>query len=636
MEPSRSRADRFASSSAVPGSAPRPVSVAQILHHSISDPCDDPGHLALGGAPRNENARAVSDLNWHQTVSSSLPSGGPHAAWAVGTNANSSTQIRAASSTQFTVTPMASSGSRTAAARAEARMEARADSGLPSLSECANRWMPSEMSPVHGAISNGAISISSGISGTDGVGVKTRSLSNVSLPAVDKILPRAAAAPPPPPLSPSAQPPLSPVSAADAGSPAAGAAGADGNPSSSMLLAMCPGVPAGMRRRDWSLEDYEVSRRLYKSATSAVYRAKCRRSGLPVALKVYFLSKVPANVVHMIVREIKIHAELVHKNIVMLYAAFQDERRLVLVQEYAARGDLYGIHRAMNRRMTEPQVTELVLVPFLEALSYLHKRGVCHRDIKPENILFTQDWRLVIADFGVSINLNQERAVTRAGTLEYMAPEVERCPLKMRPEENKEKGTLAYTTAVDIWAVGVLAYELLVGFPPFVAENRGQGHPGHDSAGAAFLAAFATRKTLSFPSSASAGARDFISAALAERPEERPTAQALLRHAWLTAALERIAEECARVQAQQAPVRRAPSSSVNAGGPAPPVLTPSRLASGTLANGCLINPTGTQTASRSLSPAASPGAILLAAQPAANSRPPSSAVGPLEPISAAR
>ncbi len=49
----------------------------------------------------------------------------------------------------------------------------------------------------------------------------------------------------------------------------------------------------------------------------------CRRSGLPVALKVYFLSRVPSNVLHMVVREIKIHSELTHKNIVALYAAFQ-------------------------------------------------------------------------------------------------------------------------------------------------------------------------------------------------------------------------------------------------------------------------------------------------------------------------
>ncbi|GIL86215.1 hypothetical protein Vretifemale_14603 [Volvox reticuliferus] len=316
------------------------------------------------------------------------------------------------------------------------------------------------------------------------------------------------------------------------------------NPQSdTTLLAMCPGVPAAMRRRQWCVEDYDVSRKLYKGSTSTVYKATCRRSGLPVALKVYFLSKVPKNVIHMIIREIKIHVELVHKHIVTLYAAFAAQKRLVLVQEYAGRGDLHGLYRSLNRRMTEAQLTHLVLAPFMEALAYLHYKGICHRDIKPENILFTNDWRLMIADFGVSIDLNQERAVTRAGTLEYMAPEVERCPLKMLPEENKENPDLAYTTAVDIWAAGVLAYELLVGFAPFIGDQPFQisatATKGTDdwdgNLGGAVQAA---RKVVNFPSFISAHGRDFIRLALAERPEERPTALQLSRHPWLAAAMQ--------------------------------------------------------------------------------------------------
>ncbi|GLC44516.1 Spindle and kinetochore-associated protein 1 [Pleodorina starrii] len=266
----------------------------------------------------------------------------------------------------------------------------------------------------------------------------------------------------------------------------------------------------------------------------------------------------------------QIHVELVHKHIVMLYAAFQ--KRLVLVQEYAGRGDLYGIYRSLNRRMTEAQLTHLVLAPFMEALAYLHARGICHRDVKPENILFTNDWRLLIADFGVSIDLNQERAVTRAGTLEYMAPEVERCPLKMLPEENKDNPQLAYTTAVDIWAVGVLAYELMVGFPPVVVDSApgsaDAGAGGHGPGGA-FLAEHATRKTLSFPASTSPHAHDFISAALAERPEERPTAVQLSRHPWLAGAAQ-----------QPAPRRSAGQLNSLNGAP----LYPSRLGASSLAS----------------------------------------------------
>ena len=64
-----------------------------------------------------------------------------------------------------------------------------------------------------------------------------------------------------------------------------------------------------------------------------------------------------------------------------------------------------------------------VLRPALLALHYMHAQGVVHRDIKPENILVTAN-SIKLADFGLSINANEERPVTRAGTLDYMAPEV--------------------------------------------------------------------------------------------------------------------------------------------------------------------------------------------------------------------
>jgi serine/threonine protein kinase len=59
----------------------------------------------------------------------------------------------------------------------------------------------------------------------------------------------------------------------------------------------------------------------------------------------------------------------------------------------------------------------MVLHPFLLSLHYLHTHGIMHRDIKPENVLFTEHRVLKLADFGLAIDLNEERAVTRAGTL---------------------------------------------------------------------------------------------------------------------------------------------------------------------------------------------------------------------------
>ncbi|KAG2499640.1 hypothetical protein HYH03_002579 [Edaphochlamys debaryana] len=311
-------------------------------------------------------------------------------------------------------------------------------------------------------------------------------------------------------------------------------------PPPTTLLALNPALPGPLRRRTWSLEDFNVVKRLYKGSTSSVYKAVDIRSGMPVALKVYFLSKVPRNVVHMVKREIELHHQLVHPNIIQLYAAFLDADRIVLVQEYAARGDLFHLLRQMGGRMSEQQVTELVMRPFLDALSYLHARGICHRDIKPENVLYTERWSLKLADFGVSINLNDERAVTRAGTLDYMAPEVTRCPLKAEPSDNKHDPSLAYTSAVDVWAAGVLTYELLVGFTPVVAPP--QHHAAMQTPVGAFMAAQATPKALHFPTSMSAGARTFILGALAEDPGDRPTTKELARHPWLAGAAAAFAQ----------------------------------------------------------------------------------------------
>ncbi|GIL81520.1 hypothetical protein Vretimale_952 [Volvox reticuliferus] len=92
----------------------------------------------------------------------------------------------------------------------------------------------------------------------------------------------------------------------------------------SMLLAMSRKVPTAMLRNVWALEHYSLQKRLYKGAMSSVYKGRCLCSGMQVALKVYFKHRVPANVVHMVMREVRIHLQASeHRNVLKLYGVFQ-------------------------------------------------------------------------------------------------------------------------------------------------------------------------------------------------------------------------------------------------------------------------------------------------------------------------
>lgn len=79
--------------------------------------------------------------------------------------------------------------------------------------------------------------------------------------------------------------------------------------------------------------------------------------------------------------------------------------------------------------------------------------------------------RVALSDFGLSLRVSEERAVTRCGTLAFMAPEVIACPPKHRPEDNKQDERIAYGPGADVWSVGVLAYELLTGTQPFTCAT---------------------------------------------------------------------------------------------------------------------------------------------------------------------
>ncbi|TPX10665.1 uncharacterized protein E0L32_008399 [Thyridium curvatum] len=154
-----------------------------------------------------------------------------------------------------------------------------------------------------------------------------------------------------------------------------------------------------------------------------------------------------------------------HPFITNLLASFSDHDFLYLLLDYVPGGELFSYLRKLRRfdeDMARFYAAEIVLV-----LEYLHEHqgGVAYRDLKPENLLLDEDGHIKLVDFGFAKRLGKKdddngRAVetyTLCGTPEYLAPEV---------IQNK-----GHTTAVDWWALGILIYEFLTGYPPFWHQN---------------------------------------------------------------------------------------------------------------------------------------------------------------------
>eukprot|EP00193_Tetraselmis_chui_P003535 CAMPEP_0177770836 /NCGR_PEP_ID=MMETSP0491_2-20121128/11184_1 /TAXON_ID=63592 /ORGANISM="Tetraselmis chuii, Strain PLY429" /LENGTH=421 /DNA_ID=CAMNT_0019288171 /DNA_START=212 /DNA_END=1477 /DNA_ORIENTATION=- len=279
--------------------------------------------------------------------------------------------------------------------------------------------------------------------------------------------------------------------------------------------------PVEMQREVWRLSDFVLQKTLYEGYSSSVTQAYDKVSGISVALKIYHKQRLSELNRAQVEREISIHLGLQHMHIIQMYAAWEDNARYYLIQELAEEGDVFNEVHRRGGQMTEKAAVSLVLQPFLAALHYLHTRDIIHRDIKPENLLFAHGKQIKVADFGLAIDHSVERPVTRAGTLDYMAPEVVICPSKRYPNENKENVNLAYTDQVDSWSVGILAYELVVGFPPFERESR-QG-----------TIESILQADPQFPAWMSEDAVDFIRRALVKDQRHRPSIPEMLRHPWV-------------------------------------------------------------------------------------------------------
>ena len=135
---------------------------------------------------------------------------------------------------------------------------------------------------------------------------------------------------------------------------------------------------ADTEERRWSLNDFELGKPLGKGKFGHVYLAREKRTGFIVALKVLYKEELEASKVEkQLRREVEIQSHLRHPNILRLYGYFYDAKRVYLILEYAAKGELYR-HLRDAGRFPEPQAA-VYIQQMTHALLYLHSKHVIHR-----------------------------------------------------------------------------------------------------------------------------------------------------------------------------------------------------------------------------------------------------------------
>ncbi|HXA43364.1 MAG TPA: serine/threonine-protein kinase [Candidatus Solibacter sp.] len=208
------------------------------------------------------------------------------------------------------------------------------------------------------------------------------------------------------------------------------------------------------------LDQFEIVAHLGDGAFSDVYRAR-DRSGREVVLKCpHEVILGDTTTFDRFRREMKIASRLDHPGIQRSLDIGANRSRVYMVMEYVEGTTLRKLLNTSRGLSVERTIS--VAKQLCDAAGYAHSRGVFHRDLKPENILITPTDRVVLTDFGVALMEGAKRLTFRAlnaqvGTPTYMAPE----------QVQGKRGD----ARTDIYAIGVIVFEMLAGRPPWVGED---------------------------------------------------------------------------------------------------------------------------------------------------------------------
>jgi eukaryotic-like serine/threonine-protein kinase len=211
--------------------------------------------------------------------------------------------------------------------------------------------------------------------------------------------------------------------------------------------------------------NYELDREIGRGGMGIVYKARDRRLKRPVAVKLLppelaFRSEIRSR----FLKEAETAAQLSHPNIVPIYSVDEQNGLVYFVMAFVD-GENLAVRLHTRGRM-DPDESRRIMKEVAEALAYAHERGVVHRDIKPDNILLCadDDGRVMVTDFGIA------RAVTEGADSRLTATGMAiGTPAYMSPEQSM--GEREIDGRSDLYALGVVGYQMLSGELPFTASS---------------------------------------------------------------------------------------------------------------------------------------------------------------------
>ncbi|KAF7703967.1 putative spindle assembly checkpoint kinase like protein [Cucumispora dikerogammari] len=260
-------------------------------------------------------------------------------------------------------------------------------------------------------------------------------------------------------------------------------------------------------RSKWKIEDFELGKPLGYGKFGVVWLVKEKKSNYILALKIIKKKDIADDIkaIRQVRREIEIQMNIKSVFVLRMFGFFHDDINIYYMLEYAQGGELFSL--LLKKGRYTDREGALITYQVIRGLQCMHEMGVIHRDLKPENILIGSDNIIKICDLGWAVCNVTKKRVTFCGTDEYLSPEI----------ANKKN----HSVAVDLWCLGILIYELLVGQTPFKSSS--------------ILSSTKDIKqtNLHFPRYISDDARDVLKKLLVIDPSKRLTLKQILDHNWI-------------------------------------------------------------------------------------------------------